>query len=266
MLLLSADDYLLPGALRRVADLVTLYPDVGFVFGNVIELDDSGIETQTKGASEATCVLRSEEFAKMNGAGNIVATCSAVVRTDLQKRLGGYRRELPHAGDMEMWLRFAVHARVGFIAENQGVYRQHKANMSTAHYIIEAGSLAFRKNGRLTDLQQRKIALDCFTEYCREAVPEQEDLCRWLYRRLSQIAVGRASEAFNECEAEEVSALLELALAAWPGIRNSREWMKLACKRLIGARAWGALKPSVDAVRTITSRQPAPHELAHDRS
>jgi hypothetical protein len=32
-----------------------------------------------------------------------------------QKHLGGYRPELPHAGDMEMWLRFAAHGGVGRI-------------------------------------------------------------------------------------------------------------------------------------------------------
>ena len=137
------------------------------VFGNVIELDDRGRETPARGIAAATCVLGSEEFIRLSGAENIVATCSAVVRTDLQKRLGGYRHELPHAGDMEMWLRFAVHARVGFISEYQGVYRQHRTNMSAAHYFIEAGHLTFRENGRLADLQQRKVALDCFSEYCR---------------------------------------------------------------------------------------------------
>jgi len=44
MLLLSADDYLLPGALRRAAELMDAYPEVGFTFGNVIELSDDGNE------------------------------------------------------------------------------------------------------------------------------------------------------------------------------------------------------------------------------
>jgi glycosyltransferase involved in cell wall biosynthesis len=251
MLLLSADDYLLPGALSRVGELVASCPDVGLVYGNVIELADSGRQTQAAGVSTATCVLGSEEFIRLSGAENLVATCSAVVPTHLQKRLGGYRRELPHAGDMEMWLRFAVHARVGFIAENQGVYRQHRANMSAAHYLIDGGSVEFRKNGRLTDLQQRKLALDCFAEYCCEVVPEREYLCRWLYRRLSRLAIGRASEAFNEAETEEVSALLAFALAACPEVKGSPEWSKLACKRLIGLGAWQALKPCADAIRAI---------------
>ena len=33
----------------------------------------------------------------------------------LQQQVGGYRAELPHSGDMEMWMRFAAHAPVGVL-------------------------------------------------------------------------------------------------------------------------------------------------------
>src|SRR5215469_4984355 len=121
MLLLSADDYLLPGALKRAADLMDAYPEVGFTFGNVIELSASGREMPTKKIVYATnnsdiCILEGRDFIELSGADNLVATCSAIVRTELQKRVGGYRHDLPHTGDMEMWLRFAAHASVGFVS------------------------------------------------------------------------------------------------------------------------------------------------------
>ena len=126
MLILSADDYLLPGALSRAADLMDAHSEVGFTFGNVIERSDSGTETPVKCVVDATKnsgrrILGGLELIELSGPGNIVSTCTAVVRTELQKRLGGYRRELPHAGDMEMWLRFAAHASVGFVSSFQGI-------------------------------------------------------------------------------------------------------------------------------------------------
>ena len=141
MLLLSADDYLLPGALSRATDLMNAHREVGFTFGNVIELSDNGNETPIKSIIGLTKdsdgrILEGGKFIELSGAENLVATCSAVVRTDLQKQLGGYRKELPHTGDMEMWLRFAAHASVGFISAYQGVYRQHRANMSITYYFI----------------------------------------------------------------------------------------------------------------------------------
>jgi glycosyltransferase involved in cell wall biosynthesis len=251
MLLLSADDYLLPGALSRAAELMDLHPEVGFTFGNAVELSDSGNEIPIKSFIEATRVLEGREFIELSGADNLVLTCSAVVRTELQKRVGGYRHELPHTGDMEMWLRFAAYASVGFIVAYQGVYRQHSANMSTAYYFVSDGRLIYTKNGRLADLQQRKSALDCFSEHCHGALPRSEHLGRRLYRRLSELAVGRASAAFNDDEMEESRELSDFALAVYPEIKRSSAWVKLTCKRWMGARTWHAVKPAAAAIRAM---------------
>jgi GT2 family glycosyltransferase len=249
MLLLSADDYLLPGALKRAADLMDAHPEVGFTFGNVIELSDSGSETPTKCRIGATRILEGWQFIELSGADNLVATCSAVVRTELQKRLGGYRHELPHTGDIEMWLRFAAHASVGFIAAYQGVYRQHRANMSTTYYVISNGNLIYTKNGRLADIQQRKSALDCFSDRCNGVLPRH--LCRRLYRQLSESAVGGASAAFNDGQIEESRELSDFALAICPEIRSSSAWVKLTCKRWMGGRTWRALRPAAAAIRAM---------------
>jgi glycosyltransferase involved in cell wall biosynthesis len=256
MLLLSADDYLLPGALSRAASLMDAYPEVGFTFGNVIELSDSGNETPTKSSIRATNdsdkrLLEGREFIELSGADNLVATCSAVVRTELQKRLRGYSEELPHTGDMEMWLRFAAHASVGFISAYQGVYRLHGANMSTAYYFLSDGRLIYTKNGRLADLQQRKSALDCFSERCNDVLPRCEHLCRRLYRQLSESAVGRASAAFNDGQMEESRQLSDFALAVFPEIKSSSAWVKLTCKRWMGARTWRAIRPAAAAIRAM---------------
>jgi glycosyltransferase involved in cell wall biosynthesis len=256
LLLLSADDYLLPGALSRAEDLMDVHPEVGFTFGNVIELSDSGNETPTKSIIEATDdshkrILEGREFIELSGADNLVATCSAVVRTELQKRLGGYRVELPHTGDMEMWLRFAAHASVGFISAYQGVYRQHRANMSTAYYFISDGRVIYTKNGRLADLQQRKSALDCFSEHCHDVLPRCEHFCRGLYRQLSELAVERASAAFNDGQMDEFRELSDFALAVCPEIKRSSAWVKLTCKRWMGAGTWRAVRPVATAIRAM---------------
>jgi glycosyltransferase involved in cell wall biosynthesis len=256
MLLLSADDYLLPGALSRAAGLMDAHPEVGFTFGNVIELSDDGNETPTKSIIEPTNgsggrILEGREFIELSGAGNLVATCTAVVCTELQKRLGGYRHELPHTGDMEMWLRFAAHASVGFISAYQGVYRLHRANMSTAYYFVSDGRQIYTKNGRLADLQQRKSAFDCFSERCNDVLPRYGQLCRRLYRQLSETAVGHASAAFNDGQTEESRELSDFALALCPEIKSTAAWVRLACKRWMGARTWRAVRPAAAAIRAM---------------
>ncbi len=255
MLLLSADDYLLPGALSRAAKLMDAHPEVGFTFGNVVELSDSGTKTLVKSVVEATDrsdrrILGGLEFIELSGANDLVATCTAVVRTEVQKRVGGYRRELPHAGDMEMWLRFAAHASVGFVSAYQGIYRRHNANMSSEHYYyMPNGNFVYTASGRLTDLQQRKAAFDCFFETCSDILSNSESLRRQLFWSLGTMAVGRASAAFNEGEMEASKQLAEFALGVCPHIKRSMGWMKLTCKRRIGPRAWHALRPGVAAIR-----------------
>ena len=252
MLLLSADDYLLSGALARATNLMDAHREVGFTFGNVIELSDNGNETRTKSRVGATRILAGSEFIElMSGGDNLVATCSAVVRTELQKHLGGYRHELPHAGDMEMWLRFAAHASVGFVSAYQGIYRQHNANMSTAYYFASDGRMIYRKNGRLGDLQQKKVAFDCFSGHCKDVMPRWEDLCRRLYRQLSESAVRHASAAFNHDQMEEARELSDFALVVCPEIKRSSAWVKLTCKRWMGPRIWRGLRPAAAAIRAL---------------
>lgn len=260
MLLLSADDYLLPGALKRAADLMDAHPEVGFTFGNVIELTDNGTERPFESIIKPTNdpdkrILEGRQLIELSGADDLVTTCTAVVRTELQKHLGGYRHELPHSGDMEMWLRFAAHASVGFIFEYQGVYRRHNASMSTGYYFISDGRQIFAKGGYVGDLQQRKSALDCFLERCRDVLPRYEQLCRRLYRRLSEMAMMLAHTAFNEGRMEESRELSEFALAVCPEIKWSSTWVKLNCKHLMGARTWLAVRPAAAAIRAIQRNQ-----------
>jgi glycosyltransferase involved in cell wall biosynthesis len=257
MLLLSADDYLLPGALARATDLMDAHPEVGFTFGNVVELSDSGNETLTKSVIKPTNnsdkrILEGRELIEVTGAeGNQVTTCSAVVRTVLQKRLGGYRQELPHAGDMEMWLRFAAHASVGFIFSLQGVYRRHSTSMSAAYYLASDDGQIYRKNGRLGALRQQKLAFDFFFEHCKDVMPRYEHLCRRIYRQLAESFVSQASAAFNDGEMEESRQLSDFALAICPEVKSSSAWLKLTFKRWMGARTWRAVRPAAAVIRAM---------------
>jgi hypothetical protein len=54
MLLLSADDYLLPGALDRAAAVLDAHLEVGFVFGRAVELDTGGTRSQKESIAGKT--------------------------------------------------------------------------------------------------------------------------------------------------------------------------------------------------------------------
>src|ERR1700674_981559 len=94
MLILSADDYLLPGALDCSAKLMDAHPEVGFTFGRAIALEGCGATRRIPDvAGTAGRILTGLQFIELSASHNIVPTPTAVVRTTLQKRLGGYRSE-----------------------------------------------------------------------------------------------------------------------------------------------------------------------------
>jgi glycosyltransferase involved in cell wall biosynthesis len=246
MLILSADDYLLPGALSRAAIIMDKHPEVGFTFGKVIRFEGDGSICQTiTGFGESDTrdwkVLSGIQFIILSGACNIVPTATAVVRTKLQQQVGGYRPELPHTADMEMWLRLAAHASVGMSPEYEAVYRRHSDNMS----------LAYLGKTWLPDLQERKAAFDLFFQTWSHMVPDPQRLYRKLIWSLGCDAIGFASAAFNQGNIDVCEQISELALEICPQVKKSWPWTKLACKRNLGSKRWRALQSAVSGMRHV---------------
>ena len=239
MLLLSADDYLLPGALKRSADLMDDHPSVAFTYGGGVVLDRLGkFSRQRIGVGFRTHVLSGLEFIALNGAKNIVLSPTVVVRASLQKELGGYLADLPYASDMEMWLRLAANGDVGVIAADQAVYRWHAANMS-------AGI------SREQDLLQRKAAIEHFLNGSGARLTNVDDLRARLNHKLALEAIGCASVAFNEGAMESSARLSKLAVSFDPSVQRTRRWWFLTGKKLLGLRGWLLVRPAVEWSRSI---------------
>lgn len=243
-LLLSADDYILPGALERATKLLDAHAEVGFVFGRTIDLYADGTETETprllrRGDGSPESVLEGGDFIKLCWPINIVRTPTAVVRTALQKQVGGYRADLPHAGDMEMWLRLAARASVGILDTTQAVYRKHGSNMSEAYF----------SQAWLPDVQQRKLVIDSLMESCGDLFSDPDRVRRRMIRQLSHNAIGIASAAFNQGEIRAARRLEDYAVGLFGGVRMTPAWWKLAGKRSIGLARWRSIKPAVDGLR-----------------
>lgn len=254
MLLLSADDYLLPGALKRAISLLDLHPEMGFCFGDAVVLTDRGTSTRMRvdlyrAAAERVVVMSGVEFiglCERQGATNfhIVPTPTAVVRTSLQKRVGGYNAALPHCGDLEMWLRLAAHAAVGYLRFEQAVYRRHEGNMS----------LAYAQDNILHDLHQRKAAIDAFRDACQGQLVDIRELHARLLRALGREAIGQASTAFNNNKMNLSHRICEFALSVDPGAWKTFAWNRLLLKRRLGFRIASRLLPAVSLIRRVAIR------------
>lgn len=241
-LLLSADDYLLPGALKRTVSFMSARPSVTLAFGQaIVHNDQAGALEITPAAKDAEWELVSgREFIKRSGARNCVPTPAAVVRTAVQKRIGGYRPDLPHAGDMEMWLRLAAEGDIGTTQAFHAVYRRHSDNMS----------LNYTKSHWLPDLEQRHAALTSFFRTADLGKHGGEALQRNASRLLAKEAVSFASAAFNDGDLDTSQRLCDFAVQLDPGIRGSALWLKLVTKRAVGIQNWSGIRSSVSRIRS----------------
>jgi glycosyltransferase involved in cell wall biosynthesis len=164
-LLLSADDLLVPGAFARAIEIMDANPDIGLTFGECTVWQD-GLPFPNIDPIESYAWSRRDIVKEMCGsATNFIPTPTAIARTSSQKAIGGYRPSLPHAGDMEMWLRFAGHGAVAHIDATQAIYRTHAAAMSKAYY---------RKI--YPDLRQRRLAFESFFEEYGNSLSNLQEL------------------------------------------------------------------------------------------
>ncbi len=240
-LLLSADDLLTPGALLRAARALDARPEVGLAYGRQILFTSDEPPAPPAGpAPGGWRTLAGREFIAecCRAGGNPVATPTAVVRTSLWKRLGGYRPDLPHTADMELWLRFAAHADVAVIDADQALKRVHPANMQ--HQYLAA---------TLGDIPQRHAAFEALFSGYGPRVPGAPALWALATAVLADQAFWAASRAFDRGDLRACRRCLAYALRLDPGLPDGRPWARLRWKRRLGPRLWGWLGHVLDRLR-----------------
>jgi glycosyltransferase involved in cell wall biosynthesis len=242
LLLLSADDYLTPGSLARATALMDTHPNVGLVYGRALPdgAEATRSEPATPGRRDRVMSGRAwieERCYEMN---NVVPTPTAVVRTTLQHAVGGYRRDSPYAGDLEMWLRLAAHADVGELDAEQAIYRQHGRNMSQEWF------------SRLTVTfeHSRRAYETVLTEHA-QVIPEAPRLIEVVRREVARRALRMATNRYcrGPFDLASVRWLESHAADVYPPHRQLPEWWTLQVCKLVGAPAAEHFGPAVDRLR-----------------
>jgi hypothetical protein len=224
-LVLSADDVLTPGALGRASRVLDAHPNVGLTHGRAIKTSTPGSPVPG-GPEDGYRVCPGGEWLETacRTSSNMVETPTAVVRTAVQKKIGGYRKDLPHTGDMAMWLRFAANSDVARLDAYQAYYRLHGLNMSEQY-----------RGG--PELLQYKAAFDTVFEEDRARLPECGRLRRLAYRGLAEQVFWTASKLFDQGDRAGCRSAMRLALELHPELSHTGMWKRLRWKRLIGTRA-----------------------------
>ena len=235
--LVSADDRLTPGSLRRSRDLLDEHPEVGFVYGAPLwfwqDKPFPAARTRVRGWSVWPGQRWLER--RFRQAENNITTPEVVVRTSVQRRAGGYDPRLPHAGDLELWLRLAAHADVGFIhGVDQAYYRVHGQNMRKSYNPV-------------ADLGQQRLAWEVALERCGGRLADPGRMSEVVHRKLARAALWAAARAYDEGRAEDISVneLVAFAFDCWPEANRLPLYHTLQLRQRIGPRAMPYLEPFI---------------------
>lgn len=237
--LLSADDRLVPGALPRAAALLDAHPEVGFCYGHPLRFEDGRDLPEARTRSRGWTVWDGQWWLRrrFRAGHGCITSPEVMVRTKVQREVGGYDPALPHAGDIEMWMRLAAHGSVGYLRSvDQAFYRIHGSNMSTTDF-----------GGQLDDLRQRRAAYEAVLARCGERIDGGVELDAAVHRKIARQALRRAARAYDRGRTEQVPVdeLVAFARDCWPDYQSLPEYRGLAVRRKVGARAMPYLQPLV---------------------
>ena len=235
--LMSADDRLTAGSLKRAADLLDSHPNVGFVYGNVIWFSDDRPLPAARTRIRGWSVWQGESWLerRFRFAQSGITSPEVVVRTSLQKRIGGYDPRLPHLADTQVWLRLAANADVGYLrGVDQAYYRRHALNMSTAYTPLPT-------------LRQSRLAFESALEFCSDSLANQQHLSELIHRRLAREALLAAARSYDRGRTAEipVDELVLFACDCWPEAKKLPIYRTLQLRKRFGPRAMRFLQPFV---------------------
>ncbi|ADX75032.1 glycosyl transferase [Pseudarthrobacter phenanthrenivorans Sphe3] len=217
VVLLSADDMLAPGALARATDLMGAFPSVGLVYGHPQAFESE--PAPETGRLRNWSIWQGDRWiaAQCRRGLSIISSPEAVVRTSVQHRVGYYNPELPHSGDLEMWLRIADVSGVGRINGVDQAYRRvHPASMMSTNY----GTLQ-------ADLEHRVRAYESFFAGTALGTTRSEQLRRVVIRRMAAEALewSAASCQAGNVPVDEIDKAVSFALEIYPEAASSPAYM-----------------------------------------
>jgi glycosyltransferase involved in cell wall biosynthesis len=215
--MLSADDIIPIGAFARAVALMEANPSVGFAYGHPVNF--SGPEPPAE---------RSRVFGWSVWSGgswiraqsrrglNCIYCTEVVMRNSTLKSVGGFRGNLPHTADLELWLRFATVADVGHVnGADQAFRRIHGDSMMQTGY-----------SDALIDLVERKKTYDIFFTSDGAKVNGSRAAHNVVLRRLAAEAI------------EHACRILASGGEYSPSAEDYVEFAHETCPEVAGLRAW----------------------------
>lgn len=242
VLLISADDLLTPGSLARTAKLMSAHPEVGLVYGRDIIFETTPLPSYV-GPSTSECNWRIvtyrdflEESCKLGH--TPIQAPTVLARTALHKKIGGYKKELPHTADTEIWLRLAANSAVGVVDAEQAYRRVHHQSMSFLYSSPQR-------------IWEQKRAFDFHFQCCAHRIEDVARMSRLLTHGLAEKSLWSASLAFDHGDADMCNEFIQLAFNLDSSVKNWPIMNHLRIKKFFGSKIWSFAQEPLSKLRKI---------------
>jgi Glycosyl transferase family 2 len=224
LVLISADDMLTKGSLARATALMEARPEVGLVYGNPVVIHGSEV-TPARTRGRGVRVWEGQDWisAQCRRGTSCIYSPEVCVRASVHRAVGWYNPDLPHAADLELWLRIASVSAVARVNSDQAYKRVHGTGMIQTSYA-----------GLLADLRERRDAYESFFRGPGARLPRADrDRSSWR-RRLAEEALDHVCSALKHGDqaTDELDQYLAFAreLLGTGGVRLPR-WREYRLSR-----------------------------------
>ncbi|WP_179131515.1 glycosyltransferase family 2 protein [Candidatus Entotheonella palauensis] len=126
VILLHADDLLMPEYLQRAVQVLDQHPEVGLVHCATQYIEPDGTPLYVRRIYEADRIDEGDVlFRRLVLEGCVVNPAGVLVRRSLYDEVGDFTMETLWGVDWHMWMRLALRTQVAYFAEPLAQYREH---------------------------------------------------------------------------------------------------------------------------------------------
>jgi glycosyltransferase involved in cell wall biosynthesis len=243
VILLHADDQLLPGYLEHAAAIFDANEDVGLVHCAVRHVDEAGQPITLQRLFSSDRVDRNGQTLRhLLLDGCVISPAGVTVRRTVYESVGRFTDRIVWGVDWHMWIRIALRSPVAYLSDPLALYRDH----------AQSGTAAVMASGR--NARDERWAIEDLFELIESARPELRALKPEAVR-----GVAHRTWCFAEamCERGEMAAAragIRNAIQIWPGmLGESRTWALWAAT-FAGYRSFAAAHTRKQKLGKMLSR------------
>ena len=195
VMLLHADDELLPGCLEQTAAVLDANDDVGLVHSTVQHVDETGDPLTLQQLLDYELIDRDELILRrLLLEGCIINPAGVLVRRSAFAAAGPFTDQIVWGVDWHMWTRIALRFPLAYLPQPLAIYRQHLSSGTTA--VMTSGRNALDETWAIDDVFRDIERLRPGLSHLKAAAIRGVAHRTWCHaERLCQLGNGAAARA-----------------------------------------------------------------------